>query len=70
MPPFEKTINRQMIVDKISELLYQLGVVPDNHTVTNIQFSDLFGQGDVELTKMKVFTRKEQGVKIISHYAA
>ena len=70
MPPIEKTINRQLIVDKVSELLYQLGIVPDNQQITNIQFSNLFGRSDTELTEMKIFTRKEQGVKVLVHNAA
>ena len=69
MPPFEQTISRQMIVDKVAELLYQLNIVPDRHLVSNIQFSELFGSGDVELTKMKIFTRKEQEGKVLIHNA-
>lgn len=69
MPPVEKVINRQLLVDMIigSGVFQSLGIVPNSHIVTNIQFSDLFGASDTELVKIKVFARKEQGVKVITH---
>jgi hypothetical protein len=63
MPPVEQTIARNLIVDKVAELIYALGIIPHTQTITNIQFSDLFGMSDTELTKMTIFSRKDQEVR-------
>lgn len=68
MPPFEKEINRKLIVSKIAELLYQLRIVPESTEIADIQFGNLFGPSGDQLTKMKVFPTK--GVKVISFNAA
>jgi len=66
MPPFVKEINRQFIVDAVAEKLQQFRVVGPDLIIYNILFTDV----DKPLWKATVFTRKEQGVKVITHNAA
>lgn len=55
----EVTISRDNIVAQVAAFLYTTGVVSDKEEVINIQFSDLFGNGDTELCKIKIFVKKD-----------
>ena len=66
MPPIEKTINRQLLIDMIvgTGVFQQLGLIPDKHTVTNI-----LGFSDAEEVPLKIYTRKEQEGRVRIHGA-
>lgn len=51
------TISRQNIVDQVAALLYAMKVVPDDVDIQNIQFSELFGNSDIELVKLTIQTK-------------
>jgi len=60
----EKTIARQNIVDSVATFLYSMSIVDDNQRITNIQFSDLFGQSTTEYCKLKIYIEEEGGAII------
>lgn len=63
----ELPLNRKLIVDQVAALLYAAGYVHDDEEVVNIQFSDLFGASDIEMTKLRVCIKKPQEVEVILH---
>lgn len=70
MPPVIKEVNRELLVAKLAELFLQLRIIPESTIIYDIQFPDGFGNAETDLIKMKVLSRKEQGVKVIDHTLA